>query len=146
MNNETFNEGLARGRRLDEARQLVAREECAANGHDWEVIEEVGTGPTQLLCARCGKALTTVAEEGFLRASTAAADVTFPTATANRSTVVAAGAGKSGFDIRQLESHGRDVTVTAGCDVDEHGQFRVALYVDGKERYAAHFTPKDEKA
>lgn len=40
------------------------------------------------------------------------------------------------------EIHGRVVTVRAGIEVDDCGQFSVALFVDGKQRFEAFFTDK----
>lgn len=43
---------------LDEARQVLASEECRSNGHDWDVITErtfadpAGT-PLEVICTNC---------------------------------------------------------------------------------------------
>lgn len=43
-----------------------------------------------------------------------------------------------------INAYGRDVVLTVEDEPDEFGQFRVALSVDGKERFAAYFTNKTE--
>ena len=30
-----------------------AEDQCAATGHVWEILEEVGHGPTEVMCTRC---------------------------------------------------------------------------------------------
>lgn len=45
-----------------------------------------------------------------------------------------------------VEIHGREVVLEVAERLDAFGQFRVALLVDGKERYAASFTDKSEDA
>lgn len=39
---------------------------------------------------------------------------------------------------------GREIVLTVDTELDEFGQFCVAVSVDGKERWAAHFTDKAE--
>lgn len=46
---------------------------------------------------------------------------------------------------RVVRAFGREIEVVVGDEVDGYGQFRVALMVDGKERFAAHFTDKSEE-
>jgi hypothetical protein len=43
-----------------------------------------------------------------------------------------------------LDAFGRGITLEIGGEIDGCGQFRVALSVDGKERFAAYFTDKSE--
>jgi hypothetical protein len=38
--------------------------------------------------------------------------------------------------------HGRDIQLAVASSLDRFGQFRVAVTVDGKERWAGHFTDK----
>lgn len=39
---------------LDEARKVIARQACAMQGHDFEVLTELGGGPRTVFCRRCG--------------------------------------------------------------------------------------------
>ena len=40
---------------LIEARRILARQECAHDGHDWDIVTAYGASlPTGLVCARCG--------------------------------------------------------------------------------------------
>jgi len=39
---------------LDEARQLLAEQECRREGHDLEQIRDVGYVVIRVLCTRCG--------------------------------------------------------------------------------------------
>lgn len=45
--------------------------------------------------------------------------------------------------MKTLEAYGRTITLTL-AEPDEFGQFRVAVSVDGKERWAARFTDKTD--
>ena len=41
---------------LDEARKVLAKQECGAFGHDWEIsTTKLGSEPRLLLCSRCGR-------------------------------------------------------------------------------------------
>lgn len=41
---------------LDEAARELALRQCQAEGHDWEICEEMCVGPVALICSRCGEA------------------------------------------------------------------------------------------
>lgn len=38
-------------------------DECALNGHEWAIVEEMGTGPVQLTCSTCGDSLTVLSAD-----------------------------------------------------------------------------------
>lgn len=40
---------------LEEARQVMARRECAMHGHDFDVLQKMGGEPYMVLCSRCGR-------------------------------------------------------------------------------------------
>lgn len=44
----------------------------------------------------------------------------------------------------ETEAYGRSIEVEIANELDHFGQFRVTLYVGGKERYAACFNDKSE--
>lgn len=40
---------------LDEARRVLALQECGRHGHSWQIIERFGGIPVGLLCDTCGE-------------------------------------------------------------------------------------------
>lgn len=41
---------------LEEAKLEIARRQCAMNGHDFELVMQIGKAwPTAILCERCGE-------------------------------------------------------------------------------------------
>jgi hypothetical protein len=47
---------------LNEAKRVLARQECGIHGHDWEIIRSMGDEPKALICARCGESRKVVRE------------------------------------------------------------------------------------
>ena len=39
---------------LEEAERELAKRECAAHGHSWDVIENMAEGPLRIVCVQCG--------------------------------------------------------------------------------------------
>ncbi len=47
---------------LDEARREIKRQDCAANGHSWDVFLEYGGVPVEIVCD-CGASYKVVPRE-----------------------------------------------------------------------------------
>jgi hypothetical protein len=45
---------------------------------------------------------------------------------------------------RQIDAFDRSIVLIVGDEVDDAGQFRVSVEVDGKARWAAYFTDKTD--